>query len=156
MGLEEGDVVGEGVADPLQRGQLVQQLRPLEVDGLADLGLGVGDGPFPVGPSLRREALGFGLGLGHLAARGLLGLGHCRIGGALGQEQGALDRLVALDVGPGAFLRLPGPLLGLVQLGGGLAQAGLGLTDPDLDLLAECVHVIDVVAPPLPAEFDTA
>ena len=99
---------GERVAVPLQGGQLVQQLRPLQVDGLADLGLGLGDGPFPVGPGLGGEALGLGLGFGHLAAGGLLGLGHRGVGGALGQQQRALDGLVALDVGPGRAPPPPG------------------------------------------------
>ena len=146
---------GEPVPDALEGRQLVEQLGPLEVDGLADLGLGPGDGLLTVVAGLGGQAVGLGLGLGHLAGGGLLGLGHGGVGGALGQEQGALDRLVALGAGAGPLLGLPGAGLGLVELAGRLPEAGLGLPGPVLHLLAEGVHVLGVVAPPLAPELES-
>jgi hypothetical protein len=104
-------------------------------------------------PQLDRGALlgvdphGLGLLLGrrHPALGLLPGLGQRRVGGALGQHQGATHVVVAgLEH---AALGPAGPLVGLPQL-------ALQVLDAGGHLFEELVDLVRAVAPPLLAELD--
>ena len=162
MVLEEVDVVAEEVAGRLELLELGEHARASLVLGatrlVLGLGIGTAGGVVGLGEQARRFVLRGGEGVG----RTLLGLADRGVGGALGEHEGALQRLVGVVGPPGPVVALVGAALCLERplLGGGhplpgLPHLGVLPVDRDGQSLQELVDVLRVVAPALGlAELD--